>query len=310
MPRPKIILDCDPGHDDAIAIVLAGRHTELLGITTVNGNAPLSRTTANALVLTQLLDLPTPVHSGAAHPLLAPVLNAEYIHGESGMDGAELPTVTRAVASTNAVEFIIDTVRANEGLWLVPTGPLTNIALALRAAPDLARRLAGISLMGGGTTYGNRTAAAEFNILCDPEAAAIVFESGWPITMCGLNLTHQLLASPERIAAVRAVGTTLAAILADLLTFFSRTYMGLYQERFVGAPIHDACAVLAITHPDLFTSKPAHVVIEVTGTHTRGMTLVDRRPLKSLPAPNVNVVETVDADAVFALLTATVASYG
>ena len=309
MPRPKIILDCDPGHDDAIAIVLAGRHTELLGITTVNGNAPLARTTANALVMTQLLDLQTPVHSGAAHPLLAPVLSAEYIHGESGMDGAELPKVTRTVTSTNAVEFIIDTVRANEGMWLVPTGPLTNIALALRAAPDLARRVAGISLMGGGTTYGNRTAAAEFNILCDPEAAAIVFESGCPITMCGLNLTHQLLANPERVAAVRAVGTRLASILADLLTFFSRTYMGLYQDQFVGAPIHDACAVLAITHPALFTTQAAHVVVEVTGTHTRGMTLMDRRPLKNLPPPNVSVVETVDADAVFALLTSTVASY-
>ena len=226
------------------------------------------------------------------------------------MDGAELPKVTRTVAGTNAVEFIVETVRANDGIWLVPTGPLTNIALALRSAPDLAKRVAGISLMGGGTTYGNRTAAAEFNIVCDPEAAAIVFESGSPITMCGLNLTHQLLASPERIAAVRAVGTQLATILADLLTFFSGTYMGLYQERFVGAPIHDACAVLAVTHPEVFTIQPAYVVIEVSGTHTRGMTLVDRRPLKSLPAPNVNVVETVDDDAVFALLTSTVASYG
>jgi len=310
VPRPKIILDCDPGHDDAIAIVLAGRHTELLGITTVNGNAPLARTTANALVMTQLLDLETPVHSGASQPLVAPVLHAEYIHGESGMDGAELPKVTRAVTGTIAVEFIIDTVRANEGMWLVPTGPLTNIALALRSAPDLAKRVAGISLMGGGTTYGNRTAAAEFNILCDPEAAAIVFESGSPITMCGLNLTHQLLASPERIAAIRAVGTRLAGILADLLTFFSGTYMGLYQERFVGAPIHDACAVLAVTHPELFSIQPAYVVIDVNGTHTRGMTLVDRRPIKNLPPPNVNIVETVDADAVFALLTSTVASYG
>jgi inosine-uridine nucleoside N-ribohydrolase len=310
VPRPKIIHDCDPGHDDAIAMVLAARHTDLLGITTVNGNAPLARTTANALVMTQLLGLKTPVHSGAAHPLLAPVLSAEYIHGQSGMDGAELPAVTRSVASTDAVGFIIDTVRANEGTWLVPTGPLTNIALALRAAPDLASRVAGISLMGGGTTYGNRTAAAEFNIWCDPEAAAIVFESGCAITMSGLNLTHQLLASPQRIAAVRAIGTPLAVILADLLTFFSGTYMSLYHDRFVGAPVHDACAVLAITHPELFTMHPAHVAIEVNGTHTRGMTLVDRRPLKNLPAPNVTMVETVDADAVFAVLTSTVASFG
>jgi inosine-uridine nucleoside N-ribohydrolase len=225
------------------------------------------------------------------------------------MDGAELPPVTRSIASTDAVGFIIETARRTEGLWLVPTGPLTNIALALRAAPDLAGRIAGISLMGGGSTYGNRTAAAEFNIWCDPEAAAIVFESGCTIKMCGLNLTHQLLASPERISAVRAIGTSLSGIMADLLTFFSGTYMSLYDDRFVGAPLHDACAVLALTHPELFTARSAHVVVEVQGTHTRGMTLVDHRPMKNLPQPTVEVIETVDADAVFELLTTTIASF-
>jgi inosine-uridine nucleoside N-ribohydrolase len=310
MPRPTIILDCDPGHDDAMAIILAARHADLVGITTVNGNAPLGRTTANALVMTQLLDIDVPVHSGAAHPLLAAAINAPQIHGESGMDGAQLPTVTRRAASTDAIGFIIESVRAHEGMWLVPTGPLTNIALALRAAPDLAGRLAGISLMGGGSTYGNRTPAAEFNIWCDPEAAAIVFGAGCRTIMSGLNLTHQVLASPTRIDAVRAIGTPLATIIADLLAFFSGTYMSIYDDRFVGAPVHDACAVLALTHPELFRGRPAHVDIEVDGHHTRGMTLVDLRPFKEPLPPNVELLEHVDADAVFALLTDAIASFG
>jgi inosine-uridine nucleoside N-ribohydrolase len=304
-----MILDCDPGHDDAMAITVAARHADLLGITTVNGNAPLGRTTANALVMTQLLGIDTPVHSGAARPLLAPMLNAEHIHGESGMDGAELPAVTRTVASTDAVGFIIDTVRANEGCWLVPVGPCTNVALALRAAPDLAGRIAGISLMGGSSHFGNRTAAAEFNIWCDPEAAAVVFECGAPIVMSGLNLTYQTQAAPERIETIRALGTPLAAIVGDLLVFFSGTYMEL-NAGFVGAPIHDVCAVLALTHPELFTRRAAHVVVELTGTHTRGMTLVDNRPYRHKEAPNADVLETVDVDAFYAILTDAIAAFG
>ena len=309
MPRPTIILDCDPGHDDAMAIVIAARHTDLLGITTVNGNAPLARTTANALVMTQLLGIDTPVHSGAARPLLAPVLNAPHIHGESGMDGADLPPVTRTVASANAVEFIVESVRAHEGTWLAPVGPCTNIALALRAAPDLADRIAGVSLMGGSSTHGNRTAAAEFNIWCDPEAAAVVFTCGAPIVMSGLNVTYQAQATPPRIDAIRALGTPLSSIVADLLVFFSGTYMHV-NRGFLGAPVHDPCAVLALTHPELFTRRRAHVVVEVTGTHTRGMTLVDNRPIREAEPPNVDVLETVDADAFFRVLTDAIASFG
>lgn len=309
MPRPSIILDCDPGHDDAMAIIVAARHADLLGITTVNGNAPLARTTANALVMTQLLDLDVPVHSGAARPLVAPVLNAEYIHGESGMDGAELPPVTRQVASTDAVGFIIETARAHEGCWLVPVGPCTNIALALRAAPDLAGRIAGISLMGGSSHHGNRTPAAEFNIWCDPEAADIVFSSGVPIVMAGLNLTYQAQAAPHYVDAIRALGTSLSTIVADLLVFFSGTYMHV-NAGFVGAPVHDPCAVLALTHPELFTRRDAHVVVEVNGTHTRGMTLVDNRPIRVKEPFNAQVLETVDVDAFFAVLTEAIDHFG
>ena len=292
-----------------MAIVMAARHTDLLGITTVNGNAPLARTTANALVMTQLLGIDVPVHSGAARPLVAAAAHAPDIHGDSGLDGAALPPVTRTVASANAVEFIIESVRATEGLWLVPVGPCTNIALALRSAPDLATRIAGLSLMGGSATHGNTTAAAEFNIWCDPEAADVVFTCGAPIVMSGLHLTHQAQATPERIAAVRALGTDLSTIVADLLTFFAAMYMR-RNAGFVGAPVHDACAVLALTHPELFTRRRAHVAVELSGTHTRGMTVVDNRPLRDAPAPNADVLETVDADELFRLLTEAIASFG
>ncbi|MGD9703638.1 MAG: nucleoside hydrolase [Acidimicrobiia bacterium] len=296
--RPRIILDCDPGHDDAIAIIVASAHTDLLGVTTVAGNAPLERTTRNALIVLDLIGrADVPMHSGAERPLVAPARHADHIHGESGLDGATLPSPSRPPTSADAVEFIVDTCRATEGVWLVPVGPLTNIALALRAAPDLAGRIAGISLMGGGR-FGNRTAAAEFNIWADPEAARIVFGYGGPLTMAGLDLTFQLQATAARIEAVRAVGTELATLFADLLVFFSHSYVSRH-EHLHGAPVHDPCAVLALTHPQLFTSRMAHVEIETAGTVTRGMTLIDDRALVERPAPNCRVLQSIDDDAAF-----------
>jgi len=302
-----IILDCDPGHDDAIAIVVAARHADLVGITTVAGNAPLELTTRNALIMTDLLHIDTPVHSGANRPLVAEPKHSAYVHGASGLDGADLPEPTRSPASTNAVEFIIETCRASEGTWLVPIGPLTNIALALRTAPDLAQRIAGISLMGGGT-FGNRTAAAEFNIWADPEAASIVFEYGGPLIMAGLDITHDLQATPERISVVRALPGTLAKLLSELFVFFSSTYVSRH-EGMRGAAVHDPCAVMALTHPDLFERVRRRVVIETTGEHTRGMTLIDQRHLIERPAPNCDVLTRVDADAAFAVIVDSIASF-
>ncbi len=305
--RPTILLDCDPGHDDAIAIVVAARHTELLGITTVAGNAPLERTTRNAIIIRDLVGIDVPVHTGASRPLVAAPAHADYVHGESGMDGAALPEPSGPPASTDAVGFIIETCRANEGVWLVPTGPLTNIALALRAAPDLADRIAGISLMGGGT-FGNRTATAEFNIWADPEAAAIVFEYGGPLLMCGLQLTHTFQATPERIQRVRSIPGLLAGVLADLFEFFSGTYVSRH-DNLRGAPVHDPCAVMALTHPHLFTSFETHVAVETRGRHTRGMTVIDRRRLLDRPAANCTVVDTVDADSGFAVIDEAIAHF-
>ena len=295
-----MILDCDPGHDDAIAILLASRHTELLGVTTVSGNAPIEATTANAQVVLDLLGSDVPVHQGAPRPLVVPAFHADYVHGESGLDGADLPPPSRPPASRDAVGYLVDTCRATEGIWLVPTGPLTNIATALRVAPDLAHRIAGISLMGGGR-FGNRTAAAEFNIWCDPHAAAIVFEYGGPLIMSGLHLTHQFQATPERIARLRPIPGRLSRLLADLLDFFSHTYVSRHQGM-RGAAVHDPTAVLALTHPELFTTSQVHVSVETTSELTRGLTLIDDRMLLERPAPNTTLLETIQAEPAFDLI--------
>jgi len=298
--RPSIILDCDPGHDDAIAIVVAAHSCDLLGITTVAGNAPLNRTTHNALVMRELLGIDVPVHSGAVRPLIAEPSPATAVHGASGLDGADLPQPARGVDSDDAVGFIIDTCRQREGTWLVAVGPLTNVALALRAAPDLGERIAGISVMGGGT-FGNRTALAEFNIWADPEAAAAVYGFGGPLVMAGLDVTHQFLATPDRIDRIAGIGGQLATVFGELLTFFSSTYIGRHDD-IAGAPMHDPLAVLALIAPDLFERRRRHVAIETSGSLTRGMTVIDERTLRERPAANCDVLAKVDADGAFDLV--------
>jgi len=298
--RVRILLDCDPGHDDVVAIIVAAQFADLLGITTVAGNAPLDRTTYNACVMRDLLGLTAPVHSGAVRPLIAEPHPADFVHGESGLDGADLPAPRGGADGDDAIGFIVETCRANEGTWLVPTGPLTNVALALRAAPDLIDRIAGISLMGGGS-FGNRSTMAEFNIWADPEAAAIVFSCGAPLVMAGLDVTHQLLVTPSRIAEVDAIGGQLASVLADLFRFFSMTYIRRHDD-IAGAALHDPLAVLALTHPALFSFSDLHVAVETHGELTRGMTVIDRRGLIERPPPNCTVLERVDADAAWNLI--------
>jgi inosine-uridine nucleoside N-ribohydrolase len=293
----KIILDCDPGHDDAMALVVAARHADLVGVTTVAGNAPITATTRNARIILDMIESNAPLHQGAHRPLVAPPHDAAYVHGESGLDGADLPQPSRPADSTDAISFIIDTCRATEGIWLVPTGPLTNIALALRSAPDLADRIAGISLMGGGS-FGNRTTMAEFNIWADPEAAAMVFGFGGKLLMSGLDVTHKLQATPERIAKVRALPGNLANVLADLFVYFSNVYVSRH-DNMLGGAVHDPCAVMALTHPALFSLKDQHVRIETSGELTRGMTVIDMRGLIERLDPNCTVLWDVDADAAF-----------
>ncbi len=304
-----MILDCDPGHDDAVAMIVAARFGDLRGVTTVAGNAPLDRTTHNALVIRELLGVDVPVHSGRERPLVAEPRPAEFVHGVSGLDGADLPTPSRPLDGTDAVEFIVETCRAEEGVWLVPTGPLTNIAVVLRHAPDVAGRIAGISLMGGGT-FGNRTATAEFNIWADPEAAAIVFGYGGPLVMAGLDVTHRFQATPVRIARVESIGGQLAEVLTGLFTFFSSMYLQRHDEGALGgAAVHDPLAVLAVTHPDLFESAEHHVAVETIGELTRGSTVIDRRLLVERPAANCRVLLDVDDAAAFDLVVDAIAHF-
>jgi inosine-uridine nucleoside N-ribohydrolase len=304
--RPAIILDCDPGHDDAVAIVLAAHLCDVLGITTVAGNAPLERTTYTARVMRHLLNLNTEVHSGADAPLVVPAAAAGYVHGESGLDGAELPEPTRPVDGTDAVGFIIDTVRTNPGCSLVVTGPMTNVALAITSAPDIVDLVAEISFMGGGT-FGNRTTMAEFNLWADPHAAATVVRSGAPLVMAGLDVTHRFQATEPRITAVRAVGGTLATTLADLFDFFSENYRSRHDDM-AGAAVHDPLSVLAVCRPDLFTSTARFVDIVTDGEHTRGMTVIDRRTLLDRPVANCTVLDDVDADAAWQIVVDAVAA--
>ncbi len=310
MKKPKIILDCDPGHDDAVAIIFAAKHCDILGITTVSGNVSLDLTTHNALITSQIIKQDIPVYSGANRPLIAEPIHAPGIHGESGLGGPILPKLTKELSGSNAVEFIINTVRAqtDNELWLVAIGPLTNIALAIRTAPDILDKIAGISIMGGSNSFGNRTPAAEFNIIADPEAAAIVFSSGARIIMSGLNLTHQFGVLREDIAKIREINTTVSEFVADMLEFFASMYEQRYFGEFNG-PLHDPCAIMVISHPELFEFANRNVEVELTGTYTRGMTVVDERNVKNDLKKNVELALNIDRQKAMDLLIETIASY-
>lgn len=309
--RPRVIIDCDPGHDDVLAIGVAATHCDIVAITTVAGNSPLDNTTRNALIATDLFGLGSvPVHAGASGPLNGSGGQFAFdAHGRTGLDGPEPRIPSRTAAGDDAVSYLVETVRAEEGLWLVPIGPLTNIALALRRAPDIAGRVAGVSVMGGSLTFGNVTSAAEFNVWFDPEAADEVFAAGAPLTMCGLDLTNQVGADGRFADALRAHGTDTAVFCAQMMDFYQgfaarrrgATGRAAYDVR---AALHDPCAVLAITHPELFERRRLHVVIETAGAHTRGMTHADIRPWADAEDANVDVVVQANRDAALEVILA------
>jgi inosine-uridine nucleoside N-ribohydrolase len=275
-------------------LILAHTHANVLGITTVSGNAPLTDTTRNALAVVELLGMETPVHAGAARPLEAEPLHAGLVHGSNGLGGVELPPPARSVVSEDAVEFILEETRRIENVWLVPIGPLTNIALALQRDPDLPGRIAGISLMGGSATVGNVTPTAEFNVWADPEAADIVFRSGALIRMCGLNLTHQLRTSDALVEELSSLGTPLGDFVGSMFGFLHDRMAELMGER--RAALHDPCAVLAVTHPELLEFESCSVRMELKGEYTRGMTVVDQRTTRRRHEPNVEVAYRIDAE--------------
>jgi inosine-uridine nucleoside N-ribohydrolase len=274
----------------------------VLGVTTVSGNAPLADTTRNALAVVELLGAKTPVHAGAARPLQAEPVHAALVHGANGLGGVELPPPVASVVSEDAVEFILEETRRVADTWLVPIGPLTNIAMALQRDPDLPDRIAGISLMGGSASVGNVTPIAEFNIWADPEAADIVFRCGALIRMCGLNLTHQLRTSDDLIEQITSHGTPLGSFVGGMFGYLHDRMADLMGER--RAALHDPCAVLAVTHPELLEFEPRSVRIELKGELTRGMTVVDQRTTRRRDDPNVEVAFHIDAERAMRLVMA------
>ena len=305
-PR-KIIIDTDPGQDDAAAIFLAlgsADELEVIGITTVAGNVPLALTARNARIICEFCDRrDIKIFAGADKPVSRPLVTAEHVHGKTGLDGPELAEPTMALESGHAVDFIIETLRREpEGsVTLCTLGPLTNIALALEKAPDIAPRVRELVMMGGGFFEGgNITPAAEFNIYVDPEAAAAVFASGIPIVMMPLDVTHQLLTLKSRVERMRAIGSRPAIAMVEMLEFFERFDVEKYGSD--GGPLHDPTVIAYLLKPELFGGRDCNVEIELQSPLTVGMTVVDWWQVTDRKH-NAKVMRQVDADGFFALLT-------
>ncbi|MCK8045574.1 pyrimidine-specific ribonucleoside hydrolase RihA [Shewanella sp. 1CM18E] len=281
-----IILDCDPGHDDAISLILAMSSQALkpLAVTTSAGNQTPDKTLNNALrILTLLERHDIPVAAGAPKPLARELIIADNVHGESGLDGPKLPDPAFEPLAISGIELMAQKVReSDEPVTLVPSGPLTNIALFLSTYPELHSKVERIVLMGGAAEAGNWTPAAEFNIFVDPEAADMVFKSGIPITMCGLDITHQAQIMDEDIERIRVIPNPVAKCVAELLDFFM-IYHRDPKWGFEGAPLHDPCTIAWLLKPELFTSYDCWVGVETKGEYTQGMTVVDRYQLTNNP---------------------------
>ncbi|GCF07710.1 nucleoside hydrolase [Dictyobacter arantiisoli] len=308
--RQKIILDCDPGHDDAIALLLAARHPalELLAVTTVAGNQSVEKTSLNALKICSLAHIEqVPISKGMNQPLIRRARHAADIHGDSGLDGPALPTPYLSLTSQHAVDVLIDLLLQSDGdIILIPTGPLTNIATAMRRAPAIIPKIKAISLMGGAISVGNVTASAEFNIWADPEAAALVFACGRPITMVPLEVTHQALATEAIMQRLQAMHQAVPDFVIDLMRYFGESYRQVFG--FAAPPLHDPCAVAAVIDPDIIVSKDMHVDIETRGEWTEGRTVCDLYGKTGLP-PNVQVGYALHVERFWDLLLETLALY-
>lgn len=305
--RRKIIVDTDPGQDDAAAIMLAlgsPEEIEILGLCAVAGNVPLKLTSRNIRIVLELCGrTEIPVYEGCERPLFREPITAEHVHGNTGLDGPVLPEPTLGAQSQHAVDFMIETLRREpEGtVTLCTLGALTNIATALQKAPDIAPRIKELVLMGGGFFEGgNITPAAEFNIYVDPHAADIVFRSGIPLVMMPLDVTHKLLTTKARVAAIRNIATRPAIAMAEMLEFFERFDIEKYGSD--GGPLHDPTVIAYLVKPELFSGRDCNVEIETASDLTMGMTVVDWWGVTDRPA-NARVMREVDADGFFALLT-------
>lgn len=307
MQPHKIIIDTDPGQDDAVAILLALASPEdidVLGITCVAGNVPLALTTRNARIVCELAGRPDmPIYAGCDRPLGRDLVTAEHVHGKTGLDGPALSDPTMPLTDGHAVDFIIDQIRAYPPgtVTLCPLGPLTNIATALQKAPDIAARIAKIVLMGGGCFEGgNITPVAEFNIYVDPQAADIVFKCGAPIVVVPLDVTHKALVTAARNDAFRAIGTPVGVAVAQMTEFFERFDKEKYSSE--GAPLHDPCVTAYLIRPELFAGRDINVEIETVSELTMGMTVADWWHVSGR-APNATFLREINADGFFELLT-------
>jgi len=313
MTRRKIIIDCDPGQDDAVALFLAFAAPdvfEILGVTTVAGNVPLELTQRNARMMCDIAKVDNvPVYAGCNRPLELELATAEAVHGDTGIDGIDVFEPRLELADGHAVSFIVDTLLKAEpdSITLVPTGPLTNIATAIRREPRILPAIREIVLMGGAMREGgNHSPSAEFNMLVDPHAADTVFNCGRPVTALGLDVTHQVLSTRDRVARIAALDNPVAAATAGMLSFFHRYDSNKYGSE--GAPLHDPCTVACLLEPGLFTDKLVNVSVETESPLTRGHTAVDFWRVTNRPH-NTRWVYAVDADGFFELLTARLARF-
>ncbi len=295
-----IILDCDPGHDDAMAILLAlgNPNINLLGVTTVGGNQSLEKVTYNARATLEMAHATNiPVHAGCDRPIIRPLQVAADVHGETGLDGAKLPKPTRPLDEGHAVNWIINTIMNHDPgtITLVPTGPLTNIAMAVRMEPRIVSRVKEVVLMGGGYHVGNCSAVAEFNIKTDPEAAHVVFNENWPITMIGLDLTHQALCTCEVQQKIDAVNTPISEFASNLMDFFRKAYQN--NQDFVDPPVHDPCAIAYLIDGNVVNTRRCPLDVEISGKLTLGMTVADLRgPEPSAAECHTQVATKLDFD--------------
>ncbi len=281
MAKQKILIDCDPGHDDLVAILFAARHMDLVGVTTVFGNNSLANTTRNGLIALELGKIDVPLAAGAATPLVQEPLGVAAGHGKSGLDGHQFADPSREPIDQHAVDFIIETARRHQGeLILAIIGPATNAAMAIKREPRMKLWLREITIMGGSAGQGSFTPAAEFNVAADVEAASIVLECGIPIRVVGYNITRQTGFDLNDISRLRGSGGKVCPAIADLMAFYRQRQMDMYEMKI--APMHDVCAIIPYVRPELIDYLETSVRVELTGTYTRGMTVCDlRHPLGS-----------------------------
>lgn len=310
MKRIPVILDGDPGHDDAIAwmMAVASPQFDIKAVVSVSGNVFIEKTTYNSLrILTLLGRTDIPVARGASRPITELPFDAPSVHGESGLDGPALPEPAQQLSALSGVELMAQVLReSDEKVTIVSTGPLTNVALLYNLYPELKSKIERVSLMGGGILMGNWTPAAEFNILVDPEAAKIVFDGGVPIIMAPVDVTEKALIKPADFERIRALGNDVSKIVAEWLDFFYRFHLTMGYS---GAPMHDPCAVAVLLRPEIFTSREMYVDIELSGEYCRGATVGDGFG-KSGKQPNATVLLDVDREALVDMIVECAASYG